>query len=107
MKSGERCVHSLSKILIYRLFLEFQYELNEKKKKQDLINQKKRLEEQLEELAEDKERIEIWIRSDGTSAVCSNYKQLFEDETEGSKDELNSLSSVDVRYFQTNALFFN
>lgn len=62
-----------------------------------MINQKKRLEEELEVLTKDKERIEIWIRSDGTSAVTSNYKQLFEEENNSSKDELDSLSSVDVR----------
>lgn len=74
----------------------FQYELTEKKRKQDLINQRKKLEEELKGLKSDKERLEIWIRSDGTSAVCSDYKHLFEEESETFKEDLDSFSSVDV-----------
>jgi len=67
--------------------------LTDKKRKQDLTY--KNRDNESDPSDKENERIEIWIRSDGTSAVCSNYTKFREEEK--GREELEMLTSIDVR----------
>jgi protein SMG6 len=66
--------------------------LTDKKRKQDLTD--KNRDNESDPSDKENERIEIWIRSDGTSAVCSNYTKFREEEK--GREELEMLTSIDL-----------